>query len=143
MEYCIADSIYHLSNNPESKIKGWCFATKGTIARMLGTTGQTIFSNLIKLLRKGFVEKDDETKYLRTTNKWYESVVMVKMQAEYQETLHPIKKLDKGLSRNLIPTIKKLDTYNNKYKDIDKDLRAIKIKELGDKVKELVKSKSL
>ena len=138
MEYCLADSIYHLSNNPRSKVKGWCFATKNTIARILGTSSQTIFDNLIKLINKGFVEKDEETRYIRTTNKWYESVVLVKAQAEYQETLHPIKKLDRGVSRNFTPTIKKLDTYNNKDNDIDKDLREKILKEAKEK---LIKSK--
>ena len=86
MEYCLADSIYHLSNNPDSVVKGWCYATKETISNMLGTTPKTIFDNISKLIEKGFVEKDPETRHLKTTKKWYESVVLVKASAEYQET---------------------------------------------------------
>lgn len=128
MEYCVADSIYHLSNNPKSKIQGWCFATKETIARFLGTTRQTIFDNLNKLVEKGFIERDNETKYLRTTQKWYEKVVLIKTKAEYQETLHIVKKLDKGVKKpyseskeTLLQSVKKLDSYNNSYSNSNKN----------------------
>jgi hypothetical protein len=30
-EYAVADSIYHLSNNPNSDFKGWCYAAKETL----------------------------------------------------------------------------------------------------------------
>ena len=117
MDYCVCDCVYHLSNNPKSKVIGWCFATKRTIAKMLGTTQQTIFNTLNKMIERKFIEKDEDTRHLRTTSKWFDGVILLKSSAEYQETLHSIKKLDKGLSKNLIPTIKKLDTYNNTYKD--------------------------
>jgi len=124
MEYCVADCIYHLSNNPDSKITGWCYASKQTIGGMLGTTQQTIFDILKKLIGKGFIEKHQDTKHLRTTQRWYNNVVLIKAQQEYQEALHPIKKGDSGLSRNFI---KKLDTI--KIRDIkikDKDIDVAK-----------------
>lgn len=102
MEYCIADCIYHLSNNPKSEVKGWCYAAKERIAGMLGTTSKTIFENIKKLIEKNFIEKDEETHHLRTTAKWYESVVMIKANAEYNDTLHTITKGDTGLSRKVI-----------------------------------------
>ena len=101
IEYCIADAIYHLSNNPSSKVVGWCYASKEYIADMLGTSRQTIFSNLNKLLSKGLIERDDDTKHVRTTDKWYKCVVLTRMNKDYKETLHTDKKLD--------TTVKKLD----------------------------------
>ena len=100
IEYCIADAIYHLSNNPSSKVVGWCYASKEYIADMLGTSRQTIFSNLNKLLSKGLIERDDDTKHVRTTDKWYKCVVLTRMNKDYKETLHTDKKLDARPSRN-------------------------------------------
>ena len=124
MEYCIADSIYHLSNNPKNKITGWCYASKKNLAEFLGTSSATIFSNINRLIKKGLVEKDKETKYLQTTQKWYDNVVMFRLKTEYQETLHPIKKLDtsikkldKEVSRNFIPGYKETLHNNNTNKD--------------------------
>ena len=128
MEYCIADSIYHLSNNPNSKIRGWCYASKNTIANTLGTTSVTIFDNIKKLLKKDLVEKDEDTKYLRTTAKWYENVVLIRSNIEYQETLYPIKKLDSKVSRNFIPTYKETLYNNNSNKDIDNKKKELSYK---------------
>jgi len=114
MEYCIADSIYHLSNNPKSEIKGWCFATKETIANILGTTSRNIFNVIPKLIKKGFVEKSKDTRgYLRTTQKWYENVVIIRMKAEYEEVSQPMKKLHNDYERTSQPIMKKLHTHNN------------------------------
>jgi DNA-binding MarR family transcriptional regulator len=93
MEYCVADSIYHLSNNPSSEVKGWCYASKDQIAKFLGTTSVTIFGNINNLIKKGLIEKDEETKYLRTTAKWYDNVVMFNAKDD-KVTLHPIKNLN-------------------------------------------------
>jgi len=119
MEYCIADSIYHLSNNPKNKVKGWCYASKEHIANFLGTTRATIFDNINKLIKKGLIEKESETKYLRTTQKWYDNVVIMRIKADYQDTLHTIKKLDKGLSRNFTPDYQETLHYNNNYNNIN------------------------
>jgi hypothetical protein len=107
MEYCVADCIYHLSNNPSSKILGWCYAPKGFIADFLETSSQTIFSIIDKLIEKKLLEKDEATKHLRTTSLWYDKVVLPRSKKEYKETLYPIKKLDSK-------SIKKLD---NDYKE--------------------------
>src|ERR1035437_3295933 len=97
MEYCVADSIYHLSNNPKSQVKGWCYASKETMSKMLGSTRKTIFETIKKLIEKGFVEKDEETKHIRTTSKWYENVVLIKAKIEYNEITQGITKGDKGI----------------------------------------------
>jgi len=124
MEYCVADCIYHLSNNPRSKVLGWCYSSKENIAKFLGTSSVTIFNNIDKLIEKGLVEKDNETKYLQTTKKWYENVIV----SDYKETLEPIKKLNKGIKklyteplRNFIPDHKETLYNSNKDNNINKD----------------------
>ena len=116
LEYCIADSIYHLSNNPISKIPGWCFASKETISDFLGTTQRTVFSNINKLLGKNLIERDEKTSYLRTTQKWYEEVVLVKMSGEYgDKASDTMKKLHSRVGRNFTQKAEETSHNNNKY----------------------------
>ena len=75
-EYCIADIIFCLSNNPENKVaKGWCYASKETIGLYIGVHKTTVIIIVKKLIEMGLIEKDDESKYLRTTKLWYDTVV--------------------------------------------------------------------
>ena len=69
LEYCVLDKINHLSsiNNEKS---GWCYASKSTLAKMLGVSARTIFHLLRKLEQEGLIIKDPQTKYLKTTEKW-------------------------------------------------------------------------
>ena len=69
LEYCVADTIYHLSNNPKNKMKGWCYASKDTIAENLGVTRQSIFTIVKKLIELDIVIKDPKTRYLKTSQK--------------------------------------------------------------------------
>lgn len=129
MEYCIADSIYHLSNNPKNKVQGWCYASKETLADFIGTTQRTVFSNINHLIIKGLIEKDEETSYLRTTPKWYENVVLIRISGEYKGIADTMKKLHSKAEKS----VKKLHTdseetsYNNnidnKIKE-DKDINS-------------------
>lgn len=76
LEYCLADSIYHLSNDPSGKVQGWCYASKKKLADNFDISETYIFSNINNLIEKGLIERDEETKYLRTTKKWYEEVIL-------------------------------------------------------------------
>lgn len=118
IEYCVADSIYHLSNNPNSKVVGWCWVSKKNLATIFGTTSQTIHTCLRKLINSNIVEKDENTRYLRTTKKWYERVVLIKENEEYQEILHPVKKLNSKQKENFIPTYQETLHNNNKDNNI-------------------------
>ena len=113
VRYCIADSIYHLSNNPDSKVQGWCYASKEHIARFLGVASRTVFSHIKWLIKEGLVEKDEETKYLRTTKKWYEKVVLMKMRKEYEEIARPMKKLHSGSEEVAHIGCEETSHYNN------------------------------
>jgi DNA-binding MarR family transcriptional regulator len=78
-EYAIADSVYHLSNNPNSDFKGWCYASKETLGGFVGIDRATVFRIIDRLIEKGLVEKHPETAYLKTTDLWYNTVVLPKL----------------------------------------------------------------
>lgn len=86
IEYCVADTIYNLSNNPKSPVQGWCYASKETLAKILDTTRQTIHNSINKLTEKLIIEKNEETKYLRTTEKWFNSIILEEEKEEHKKT---------------------------------------------------------
>ena len=113
-EYCIADTIYHLQNNPSSKVKGWCYASKKTIGGYIGLTEQSAHSIINSLMERGIIEKDEETRHLRTTNIWYENVILLRLNSrnlsDTKETLVPH-------SRKFSPTLKNLESNTKETLD--------------------------
>jgi len=75
-DYCVADAIYNLSNNPDSIVFGWCFASRETIAGFFDLSKRTVINSINKLKEKELLEVDEQTKYLRTTQKWYDEFVV-------------------------------------------------------------------
>lgn len=122
IEYCLADSIYHLSNNPKSKIVGWCWASKTSLSKILGVSEPTVYGNINKLEHKDIIERDQNTHYLRTTNKWYENVVLIKANAEYKETLYPIKRETCEQLKKDTQEYKDSEYNNNKDNNIYKQI---------------------
>lgn len=121
-EYCLADIIYHLSNNPNSKILGWCYASKEQLAMYLGISKQAIHSLINTLISKNIIEKDIDTKWLKTTNVWYEGVIIEKLKTiktDSKESLLPVKKVYSKQSRKFTPDSKEslLNIYNDIYND--------------------------
>jgi len=131
-EYCVADSIYHLSSNPKSEIKGWCYASKETLGRYLNLTDRTIWTILNKLIEKKIVEKHKEKKgFLRTTQLWYDSVVMmrIEMRMNPEETSGSRKRYQVNPEETSGKTLKKLHTINISNKDnIKKNSSSKKLK---------------
>jgi len=74
-DYCIANAIYHLSNNPDSKFKGWFFGKTETLAKMFNFSRATAYNSIQKLIDKGLVEKDTESGFLRTSKLWWSCFV--------------------------------------------------------------------
>ena len=74
-DYCIANAIYHLSNNPDSKFKGWYFGKTETLAKMFKFSRATAYNSIQKLIDKGLVEKDAESGFLRTSKLWWSNFV--------------------------------------------------------------------
>lgn len=69
-EYVVCDTIYYLSTRPDSKVLGWCYKTKANMGLDLGLSKQSIINIINSLIEKGFVIKDEETAFLKTTKKW-------------------------------------------------------------------------
>jgi len=74
-DYCIANAIYHLSNNPDSKFKGWYFGKIETLGKMFQFSRATAYNSVQKLIDKGLVEKDNETGFLKTSKLWWSDFV--------------------------------------------------------------------
>jgi len=74
-DYCIADAIYHLSNNPSSICPGWCYASREKIGAFFGISRQSVIKIIKKLETNNLVEIHNETKYIRTTQIWYDEFV--------------------------------------------------------------------
>lgn len=71
-EYVICDMVYHLSVNPDAKVKGWCFMSRDTMADEIGVSKQSVINLLNKMIDHGFLEKDEVTRFVKTTKKWNE-----------------------------------------------------------------------
>jgi len=126
-DYCVADSIYHLSANPDNKIKGWCFASKKYISDFIRLNERYVFRSIKKLIEKNLVEKDEATKHIRTTKLWYDLVVMPKAKIEYDKMSEGMTKchrdydkMSEPLRQNVIGTMTKCQSYNNTYNEIYK-----------------------
>ena len=68
-------AIYHLSNNPDSKFKGWYFGKIDSLGKMFQFGRTATYDSVKKLLEKELIEKDLETGFLRTTNIWWNEFV--------------------------------------------------------------------
>ena len=79
-EYLVADIIYHFGGLSKSReMGGWCYASKQHLAGCLGLGKKTVDRAITTLLNKDLIEKHPETKYLRTTNKWYNAVMLYRV----------------------------------------------------------------
>jgi len=75
IEYCVADSVHKFGGSPKNReLGGWCSYSKQHIATCLGVNKRTIERALNNLIKKELIEKDPETKHLRTTEHWYITV---------------------------------------------------------------------
>lgn len=77
--YCIADAIYNLSNNPSSIAPGWCYSTRQSIANMFGISKRSVQRAIQELLDKKLVLVNEETNFIRTTQKWFDEFVQYKL----------------------------------------------------------------
>lgn len=115
LEYCVADSIYHLSNNPAAAVRGWCYASKKEIGEKIGISEQSVFNILKRLFEKKLVEKHEITKHLRTTEKWYQAAVESTKKTEAKETLARLKKIEPEAKETLARVAKESLVNNNIY----------------------------
>ena len=74
-DYCIANAIYHLSNNPESIFKGWYHGKVETLGKMFDLSRASAYNSITKLVDKKLVEKNEESGFLKTTKLWWDEFV--------------------------------------------------------------------
>ena len=65
-EMAILREIYSLSNN--TKYNGWCIKSKTNIADTLDLSKGTVLNGIEKLINMGYVERNEQNKYLRPTD---------------------------------------------------------------------------
>ncbi len=69
-EYALVEMIDRLAG-AKSASPGWCFASKNYLANALGITERSVYSNLIKLVDLGLIERHQErNQLLRPTAMW-------------------------------------------------------------------------
>ena len=127
-EYVLLDMIYHLSTNPDSKIKGWCYASKEMLANEIGLSRQAIFNMIEKLSDLNLIEKDFQTRFLKTTEQW--NLIYFNQ----KDTLHKVKKVDRE-GKESLPEEGKESLHNNNTLIIDNNKVKEKQREFADKIK--------
>jgi hypothetical protein len=119
-EYCIADSIYHLSNNSKSKVPYWCNSTKAYLGKFIGISEQSVHTILNKLCKLHLIERHKTLNVIRTTPKWYNSIVVAENLEGTKETLVPSPEDTKEtLASDTKETLVNIDIRN---KDINTDI---------------------
>lgn len=113
-EYALADIIYHLQNNPTSEHKGWCYSSKKYLGKCIGVSEQAVHGILNKLYETGLLEKQEETKHIRATDKWYKCVVLMKESMDTKESLAILKKVESNTKETLVQNTKESLVNNNK-----------------------------
>lgn len=71
-EYVLCDMIFYLSSNEKSSVAGWCYMSKQTISDEIGLTKRAIIGMIDRMVDSGFIERNNSTKHLRSTEKWKE-----------------------------------------------------------------------
>ena len=111
-EYAVCDMIYHLSNNPKYN---WCIMSKENMAEEIWLSKQSIHSILEKMIEKKFIEKDSQTRFLKTTDLWYTEFVFT----DSKETwLQGVKKVYSDSKESLHYNNRDNNIYNNNKKRI-------------------------
>lgn len=125
-EYCVLDTIYHLSNNFD--YGGWCIKSKQNIANDLDLSKQTVITIIDTLVKKGLVVRHETTKNLRI-GKFYVEAMQEKSAwiagkggeesftygcfTDGKETVPVVKEIDHDRSRNFTASGK--ETLPNIY----------------------------
>lgn len=115
-EYVLLDMIYFLQTSPLSKIQGWCYMKRDTMADEIGISKQGILKMIDRLIISNFIERDEETKYLRTTRKW--NLVYFNSGKQSVPTVNKVTESSKQSSPE---TSENNPTYNSTIEDNNKD----------------------
>ena len=77
-EYIVADSIHRLSSKSSNPIPGWCWASRETLGEAASLSRKSTHDLIDRLIKKEVVERHTETSYLRTTDLWFNTVVVAR-----------------------------------------------------------------
>lgn len=119
IQYTLCDMIYFLSNRQKSASPGWCYMSKSVMSEELGVTKRTVINLIADLILSGFLEKNEETKFLRTTQKW-ESVYVI----DSGEKISPMVKKLHSIGEKISPVGGEKISPNNNTIDNNKDKEA-------------------
>ena len=86
-EYAICEYITRKQADPQSALSGWCIVTKKDIAFNLNLTQRSVFAILKKLLNRGYIERHQKTKFIRTSSIYYSCTSFT----QYEESSHIVK----------------------------------------------------
>lgn len=104
-EYTLCDMVFFLSRGEASQVPGWCYKSKENLANEIGISKQGVLNMIERMVLKGFIIRNDQTKYLKTTEKWQQVYFT---DAESQQSLPPVQK--QTASEKTIPeTVNKVD----------------------------------
>lgn len=120
LEYCVVDLIFQISNNPNSKYPGWCYASKGYMAECLDITRKTIHVILTKLMASQLVEKQESTGYLRAMPVWYDAIVTCNKKLQPRK-IEPVTKGYTESNEKLQPPEQKVTSLNDMPMDTSKE----------------------
>ncbi|CAN5424279.1 hypothetical protein BH10BAC5_BH10BAC5_17090 [soil metagenome] len=88
-EYCIADSIYHLSSKARTKF--WCVADKVYMGKFIGISEKQVHRIIKKLMDMKLVIKcPQNAKLLRTTDLWADTVHITEEEANKRKGVRKI-----------------------------------------------------
>lgn len=77
IEYVVADVIHGLAGN-RGPVPGWCYASRSTLAEIVGLSRQGVDKVIVRLAKKHILEVDFETGYLRASDRWVYAVELQK-----------------------------------------------------------------
>jgi len=137
IEYCLADMIYHMSNNPKYL---WCIKSKESLSDDLWISRRSTFNTISKLIKIWLIEKDDSLKWLKTTQLRYDEFVLECKNCTMSA------KVKKDSAKIALETVQKLHPDSAKiapYNNIDNNIDNISSKEEKEQAPEIEKSESL
>lgn len=115
-EYCLMDTIYHLSNKKRSAVPGWCYAKKQTLADMLGVSRRSIISLINKLEKLNLIVCSDDRRHLQPTDRWETEVIDYNYNCE--ESSQGVKKVHSKCEESSQPSNKDNNKQTKKAKEL-------------------------
>lgn len=120
-EWTLLENIYFMSNNEF----GWCYASKDTLRDIIQISNGQIYKIIKKLLDNDFLVKNNETGYLKVTQKWINvSSGIIDTKEDNKGCGDPLQKMENMSPKNGIDPLQKMETkIDNTKRDIKKEER--------------------